>query len=187
MANVNAPFGFRPVKHATGGEIKHREYTIASGGAFNIGYGDPVEMTGTGKNIQLAAATNVDNIGIFCGVDYIDSTGEHKFSRNWVSGTTGTNIKALVIDDPDVIYECQADACAEADVGLLSDWTIGTVDSFGRSTTVLKVSTGATTGQSFRVLELVPDPANAYGNYANVRVMWAEHVLKGVVSGVGGI
>lgn len=187
MANTNAPFGFRPVKHATGGEIRIRAYSIASGGAFAIGYGDPVEMTGTGKNIQLAAAGNVDNIGIFVGVHYFDSTGEPKFSRNWVSGTTGTSIVALVIDDPDVIFEVQADACAEADVGLLSDWTIGTVDGYGRSTSILKVSTGATTGQSMRVLEKVPAPDNAYGNYCRVRCMWAEHVLKGVVSGVGGI
>ena len=50
----------------------------------------------------------------------------------------------------------------------------------------LTTGTG-TTGTNLRIMGLVNRPDNAYGAYAKIRVMFAEHVLGRVVSGVGGI
>jgi len=52
----------------------------------------------------------------------------------------------------------------------------------------LDVSAGlGTTGKSFRILRLANKPSNESGAYAVVEVLFNEHVMKGVVSGVGGI
>lgn len=188
MANTNAPLGLRPIRHMTGGSIRANEYSIASAYASNIFYGHPVEMTGTGKNIQIAAAANADNIGVFAGCRYVDSSGDQQFSRYWPASTTATEIVALVYDDPDIVFETQCDTLAEADIGNQMDWNAGTGStSTGNSGAYADESTKATTGKSLRILGLVPRPDNAYGAYAKAEVVFAEHALKGVVAGVGGV
>lgn len=168
MANTNAPFGFRVVKSDVGGRHVTRKRTIASGYNTNIGDGDPVRMTGTGTNIARAAAGSTDAYGIFAGVSYIDSDGKPQQRRNWVAGTAGTNIEALVIPLAGNRFEVQTDTCAEGDVGSLADWTIGSPQSNGLSTTVLAGSGAAANGKSFQIDELAPIPGNAYGAYAVV-------------------
>lgn len=187
MANVNAPNGFRPVAHLTGGRINVEEYTIASAYGTAIGYGDPVEELGTGRTIGRAAAGNTDNLGIFVGCEYTDANGNHAFHRNWVASTTATNIRALVITDPNVIFEAQADSCAAADEGSLCDWVIGAPDANGNSTSYAQGSAVATTGKSLKILYKAPIEGNEYGNYCRVRVKFVEHVHQASVSGVGGV
>lgn len=189
MANVQGPNGFRPVRLLGGGaDIRSTEYSIASGYGTNIFFGDPVQVTGTGKNIALAEAGNVDNIGVFAGCRYVNAQGKQIFSKHWPAGTTATNIVALVWDNPDIVFEAETDTLAAADEQLLADWAAGTGNTAtGMSGAYLAASTGATTGKSMRILRLVPRADNAYGAYARVECMFAEHVLKGVVSGVGGI
>jgi hypothetical protein len=187
MANVNAPRGLVPIRHATGGVIRTESYTIASTYGYDIGRGHPVELTGTGKNIQLSAATNVDSIGVFAGCRWVDANGSQHFSNYWPASTTGTEIEALVWTDPDIIYEIQADSCAEADVGLLADWNAGTTSTtYGVSGAYAVVSAAASTDKGLRVLGLVPRVDNAYGAYAKVEVKFAEHAIGDVVAGVGG-
>lgn len=188
MANVNAPSGLKPVRHMTGGVIRLNEYSIASGYASNLFQGDPVEMTGTGKNIQLAAAGNADNLGVFWGCRYVNAQGEQQFSRYWPANTVATAIKAMVYDDPNIVFETQADTIAEGDVGNLLDWAVGTGNTrTGMSGAYADSSTKGVADGALRVLGIVPRVDNAYGAYAKIEVVYAEHALKGVVAGVGGI
>ncbi len=189
MANDNAPNGFRPTRHLSGGRIRMSEYTILTGYATNIFHGDVVEMTGTGKNISKAAATNVDNLGVFAGVRYVDSSGNQKFSKHWLASTAATNIVAFVYDDPNIVYECQCDTLAEADIGTLVDINVGSGSTItGVSGAYADIGAGtATTDKSLRLIELVAKPNNAYGAYAKALVVFAEHVMGRVVAGVGGI
>ena len=189
MANVNAPRGFVPVRTLHGGPITLREYSSASGYAANLGAGDPVELTGTGTNIQLAAAQNVDNLGVFAGVHYTNSSGDRVYSGYWASGTTGTDIVALVYVDPMIIYEIQADSVAAADVGALADWTVGTPSvTTQQSTTYLAVSSAtATTGKSIRIVKLASKVDNAYGAYAKLEVVFAEHIFLTGAAAAGGV
>lgn len=188
MANVNSPFGLRPVRHMTGGMIRLSEYSIASGYGTSLFYGDPVQMTGTGKNIAQSEAGNVDNIGVFGGCRYVDAQGNQVFSRTWPASTVATEIVALVYDDPNIVFECQISTIAAGDVGNLVDWAVGTgTASTGVSGAYADESTKATSDKSLRILGLVPRVDNAYGAYAKVEVVFAEHVLKGVIAGVGGI
>lgn len=190
MPNVQAGFGLRAVRHLGGGEIRENEYHIASGYATSIYRGDPVQQAPDGS-IIIAEAGNVDNIGVFNGVHYVDANGNQKFAHYWPGGIVATEIKAHIYDDPMIIFQIQSDATGVADVDLGSgaDWEIVAGDArFSISGTNLDVSAGlAATAKSLRILRIVEDNENVAGPFAIVEVMFNEHVLKGVVSGVGGI
>ena len=189
MANSNAPRGLVPVRHLTGGCIRVSEYSIANTYATAIYNGDPVEMTGTGRNIQLAAAANVDNIGVFAGIRYVDASGNQQFSNyKPASIASATDVVALVYDDPEIVFEVQCDSLAEADVGTQMDWNAGTGSTTtGNSGAYAQNSTKGTSGKSLRIQRLVPRVDNAYGDYAKAEVTFAEHALKTGAAGAGGV
>ena len=190
MANTDAKTGLRPVRHNGGGQVRMSgRYTIASAYGTAIYKGHPVQLTGTTNEIAVAEAGNVDNLGVFGGVSYTDASGNQVFSKYWPASTVATNIQAWVYDDPDIVYEIQGDSVAITDIGALADWNAGTGSaSTGLSGAYAAVNAAtATTGKALRIMGLVQRPDNAYGAYAKIEVMYAEHVLKGVVAGVGGI
>lgn len=182
MANVNAPYGFVPVRHKSGAEVQtntNGQYTIAPAYGTAIYYGDVVERTGTGNNISKAAAGNTDNIGIFAGCWITRSDGEVEFRKNWDTDSAATSVRALVWDDPGTIFRAQADTLAEGDVGALADHNAGTASTvFNQSGSYVDVGAGTgTSGKSFRILGLVPDDQATYAAYAEVYVEFAEHAL----------
>lgn len=180
MANVDAAYGLKPVRHQTGGKIQTNAYTIASGYATAIYKGDPVLVV-TGGTIERNAAGNVRSQGVFAGVEYTDSQGVRHFSKYWPASTVATDIVAHVYDDPMLIFAIQSDATGVAltELGACADWEIvaGSAAT-GISKTNLDASAaiGSTTA-GLRVLRLVPADDNAFGAYADVEVMFAEHAL----------
>jgi hypothetical protein len=193
MANTNAAFGFRPYRHRGGGEVRTTKYTIASAYNQSIYTGQPVELTGTGQNIQRAAAGNTDNLGVFMGCKYTPSAGatvgKPTWSAYWPASTAATDIEAYVVDDPMVTFLVQCDTLLEGDVAALADWS-GTSGSAlnGLSSIVLEVSGAtSTTGESMRILGLAPEQDNAYGQYAKAEVVFAEHVFLTAANGAGGV
>ncbi len=82
-------------------------YTIASGYATALGVGDPVALTSDGTIIR--AANGSDAIGVFKGVQYVNSQGEVKFDKYWAPSTVATQIQALVMEDPMQTYIAVAD------------------------------------------------------------------------------
>ena len=191
MANADNAIGFVPIKHKTGGEIRLTEYSIASGYSGAIGKGDPVELTGTGTNIQKAAAENVDNIGVFAGVRYTDTNGNPVFTEYWAASeaTEGAaDAVALVWDDPQIVFRIQTDTLALADVGALADWDAGTPSATTRlSGCELVASVTGTTGKSIRIMAMSNITDNAVGAYAKADVMFAEHALLTGAAGAGGV
>jgi hypothetical protein len=79
MANVDAAFGARPVRHLTGGQIRANEYKIASGTSSNIFTGDFVKLLATGYVDVAAAGDRI--LGVFAGCQYTATDGEVKFAR----------------------------------------------------------------------------------------------------------
>lgn len=63
-----AAYGFQPLRHLSGGEIRTSEYTIAIDYSTEIFSGDPVKFVAAGT-IEVAAAGNVI-LGVFQGVSY---------------------------------------------------------------------------------------------------------------------
>ena len=190
MANVDQPYGLKPVRHLTGGELSTNTYPIAAAYTTAIFRGDVVEGVAAG-GIELAEAGNVDNLGVFWGCEYDDAAGAHHFSPYWPGTASCTNIVAYVYDDPNIIFQIQSDAtgAAVADVHMGADieYVAGSTAT-GVSKVNLDVSAGlAATGTALRILRIVNDGENAAGAYSDVEVIFNEHVMKGVVSGVGGI
>jgi len=190
MSNNNAPYGLRPSRKLGGGAVANGAYSIADGYANAIYSGDVVMMTGTGNNIEIAPAGTVNAIGVFAGCNFIDGEGRVTFKPYWPAAQAleaNTVCEALVYDDPNIIFRAQADTVAAADVGALCDWVAGTGKTkTGRSGAQAQASATATTGKSLRIYGLLREVGNEYGAYAEVEVMFAEHALTGVVSGVGG-
>jgi len=188
MANVDAPQGFIPLRHLTGGVIRPQEYPIANSYAANLASGDLVTMTTDGTIIRGTAGGVA--LGVFYGVQYEDNnTGDVKFSKVWNSGTTvkaNTAVKALVYDDPNITYKVQCNGTfANANVGELANVTIGTFNStFGYSQDELDISTLATTAKVLRILRLIDEPNNAVGADADVEVVINLHLYGTRQAGV---
>ena len=179
MANTNAPRGLMP--YQLNGEPKVQEYSIASEYGVNLARGDVVELTGTGRNIALAAAGNTDNLGVFWGVSWVDSQGSQHFGSMWPASTAASSIKAAVVpfDMPAQVFEVQCDTLVEANVGLLVDWAAGTLDTVnGQSGLYADLTSGTSaTGMSLRIVGLVDRVDNAYGQYAKARVNVVESIF----------
>jgi hypothetical protein len=189
MANVNAPYGLKAVRHSTGGNVQTNDYPINPTYTTAIFSGDVVKGNADGT-INVAAAGEAAPIGVFCGCTYVNAQGLQKYSQYWTGETGATNIVAHVYDDPNIIFQAQANATglAATDLNNLTDmdtYAAGNTRT-GKSACVLSGTVG-TTGKAFRVLRLINDGVNVAGAYANVEVIFVQHALRGVVSGVGGV
>jgi hypothetical protein len=188
MANTNAPFGFKPVRHLAGGTIRSNEYTINTSGTTgfndNIFCGDAVVLNADGT-IEIGAVANRVT-GIFDGCQYVASDGSIVFSRNWVASTavkTGTSITCWVYDDPNIVFEVQATTYAATDKGLIIDHVVGTGNtSTGQSGSYADMGDTTVTSGGFRVLGLVPRVGNEVGSYARIEVKMSDSTLASTVS-----
>lgn len=134
MATSASPYGLRPVKRADGmpyaGAVSH--YLIDPAGvANNIFYGSIVQLTGAGY-IELADGTGKDittnnfggssigAAGVFVGCQYVNSSGQTVQSQYYPTGTTGV-VTAMVVDDPNVLFQAQLDAVSgQDDIGAIT-------------------------------------------------------------------
>ena len=191
--NVNRPAGFRPVRSFGGGTPQRSGgYEIASGLGSDIYHGDPVVLTGTNRNIDIAVAGN-DNlvIGVFAGVQYVDANGDVQFRRRWATGTVTTGKPdegpvAFVYDDPNqefIIQMNTATGFVAADVGSQANFVIAAGNNFtGQSATQLdQTSISAAAGRQCRLLGLARELENDYGEFADVRVSFRTHQLLSAV------
>ena len=180
MANVDAAFGARPVRHLTGGQIRANEYKIASETSSNIFTGDFVKLLATGY-IDVAAAGN-RILGVFAGCQYTASDGEVKFARYFPTGTTtqgSGDVTAYIYDDPNIVYAIQSAGSADfADIGQLADHVAGTGDtSTGQSKFEISGTTGTGTA-GMRILGLYETPKNAFGTNGILEATIHEHELN---------
>lgn len=98
MANSDAPFGFRPVENGVAGTVPRlREYTVAASTA--IYEGDLVALNASG--LVIAYTTTDAAAGDLIGVA----------AHHVPSGGAGpsNDLSLLVYDDPNQIFEAQAD------------------------------------------------------------------------------
>ena len=112
MANQDAAFGFRPVRHLSGGTLRTEEYLIASGYTGVIYTGSPVAGVAGGQ-VVLGAVGAVQMLGAFNGCFYTDPTTSKPTWKAYYPGSiTASDIVANVYADPQVIYEGQHDGTA---------------------------------------------------------------------------
>ena len=192
MANQDAAFGMRPVKMIggapyTGGQSRYR---IAANYGTAIFQGDMVaQVTGGGIEVHADGGT-VPIVGVFNGCRFTDpTTGKETFSNFYPASTNASDIAAFVIDDPNVVYEVQADAAFPV-ADLFGNFDIVYTSSgstvTGISGAELDVTTGATnTNLPIKAIDISQDPENSdVGSDAtNVLVVIQNHIFG--VKGAG--
>ena len=125
MAAVLAPYGFRPI-NLLGGQSyagSTRLYQIPASYAVNIQFGDAVIITNGGAtrgtlarfNATTTAGTSTATgggygyVGVFVGCTYTDPTYGLVNRQTYQAGNTATDIRGYVVDDPDALFQMQAD------------------------------------------------------------------------------
>lgn len=183
MPSTASPFGLRPVKHGRGGTIRPYARTIAAAYDTAIYAGAPVILH-TDGTIRLAAAGNDEPIlGVFSGVEYTESTGHRKVTNVWPGAQAGaTDITAYVVEDPDVIFEIQADGpIAITNIGnqgnLVNPGNGSTVT--GLSTAAFNAGSAAAGNRQLSILDIAPGVDNEAGdNFTNILVTIAQHQFR---------
>ena len=189
MANKDAAFGAKPLRHLTGGTIRANEWKIIKEYAANIFTGDFVTLVAAGYINVAAAGERI--LGVFAGCKYTASNGEVVFKRYWPTGTATLNdgdVTAYVYDDPNIVFAIQSSGSTVfADLGNLGDIVAGAGSTTtGQSGFEINGTTGTGTAQ-LRVLGLYNEPKNAYGtNVVLETVIW-EHELIGHDQGTAGV
>lgn len=184
MANANAPFGFRPLRHLRGGIIRPNsagEWRIADGYNTAIYYGHPVKLADDGT-IQLAAAGD-RMLGIFAGCQFVAADGEVHFEKYWpasqdLPGSSVNYARAYVFDDPDIAFVVQSGGTpGVTNIGNLADHVAGTANTVMQRSGAYLSGTMADTKAGFRILDIVNEPGNVIGQYAKLIVQIYEHEL----------
>lgn len=186
MAATATPYGLRPVKRADGlpyaGAVS--QYLIdPAGEATNLFYGQVVHIGADGY-IALSTATGADgttnalptgtsltgSIGVFVGCEYVNAQGQLIHAQYYPSAyaaPTGTEIKAYVVDDPNVLFQAQLDGTIDqSDIGAntffaAAQSTLTGSTATGNSTSALE-STTVTTTAAFRIVAAVSPIGDAY-------------------------
>jgi hypothetical protein len=196
MANVNAPFGLRPVRYASGAPYNGAcNAYFATGATGAIYIGDPVVMAGSANTspyrdwaagtlptVTVAADGDADPIlGVCVGVLPVtrDSTVYREDSTDRV---------IFVADDPNLVFQGQTDAAstdwAATDVGSYANMLVGTGSTYtGRSGWTLDTTDGpdnADPSNQLLIVRLAPIPGNAIGDYSIWEVMINNHQLANV-------
>lgn len=188
MANVNAPFGFRPIRAVTGYGHVTEEQEISPNLAVPLYAGDLVKSDGSGGITAAAAGDPI--LGVFLGWYLPDRSlgaANHNgpisaiipHSRKWTPGTfvpTGIKPRALIHWDPNETLEAQCiGSLTSADIGafvnaiplagddafLRSGWAVGPVSPEGGAITAITPAgdgTGSTTGDPITVTRHASDP-----------------------------
>ena len=182
MANSNAPFGLRPVGKIGSEAINMgtSKYEIASGESDVIMKGDLVKLESSGKITKSGNSDAVAAIGVFNGCFYNDPTTQKPtFSNYYPGGITPTQgvIEAFVYDDPNMLFEIQADGVIAGDkVGRNSNIVYAVGDTInGQSKTELNSTTenAGVTGQ-LRIVRICEDPDNS--DIASANANWIVRI-----------
>jgi len=200
LANVNRPNGFSPVSTITGANWsgQARLYYIPStdGNAYYIG--DVVKSTEgadpTNFYQQIVKVTASPGVGPVRGVIvgfYTNISTPYQVS---VPATKAQAFYALVVDDPNVIFEVTDDGITTgnlvaAAVGQNAEFTVAAPSPASNpvSATVLLSSSFASGNATYpcKIVGARADGQNAFGAFCRWYVIFNNHELKGGTGTVG--
>ena len=175
MANLDAPFGLRPARTSISSQQQNR-YRIAANYNTSIFQGDLVAMVTGGGIERVAAGGSGFILGVFNGCEFTDpSTGKPRFSNHYPASTNAADIMANVIDDPNAVFEIQADAAFPvADLAGNYDILATAGDTVsGTSRIELEVGTADSTVATLplKAIDISQDPENSDVSSANTNVI----------------
>lgn len=192
MANVDSPFGLKPVAHRNGAPYSgaFRLYSVAAGDSTAIMIGDPVTLAGTSQTINgriysdvVRSATGDVFTGVCIGV--VPVTADSLVYR-----AASTQRVLMVADDPDLVFEIQevsgGTALTANDAGLNANIVVaaGSTAS-GFSGVELNNATEATTNTlDVHILGPVMREDNAIGEHCKWLVTFNRHQFRNQVAGI---
>ena len=189
MANVSRINGFTPVRHLFGSPYMGQVtmYGVDATDATILAVGDMVKLDGNatteGRRCVTRATVSAAVLGPVVGF-VIDPT-------NLNTPQTRAALTAryvFVADDPNLVFECQANAtCTASIVGLNCDLTIAAASTItGASAMQADISTTNTTATIvLKIIEVVQRADNAIGTSNRLLVMINNHQLKASTGSVG--
>jgi hypothetical protein len=181
---VSAPYGLKPI-NLIGGQVfagSTRLMQIASGYATNIFYGDLVQRVAGGTIEKDVGTTTATPCGIFLGVSFTNSsTGQIQQQQFYPASQaikSGTQIFAVVADDPDTLFQVAvvSSGTTISGVGITAIGNNATlVQNAGSTTTgnsgvAILASTATTNTLPIRIIDVVRDTATAADNFPEVIV-----------------
>lgn len=179
MAATFTPYGLVPInliggQSFTGGSI--RDYVMTTNSATAIFKGDLVTIGATaGGQPEAMTATPTTStrglVGVAVGCSYVDPVLKYQVFSNFLPAgaiTAGyTNVAIRVVEDPDQLYQVQADgSITRAQIGLNAELTnFGGSTTTGNSTVALESTTPANTSTyAVRIVDLVVGPLSTPGD-----------------------
>ena len=193
MANVDAPFGLRPVGEL-GSDIQNggtTQYRIASGYGTAIYKGDLVILVNATGTLNVAGGTSSDIVGVFNGCFYNDPTTQKPTWSNYYPGSISPsvgNIDAFVYDDPNKLFEIQAEGSLTyaAAVGKNIDtlYTAGATIN-GQSKVEAKDETPTAASKQLRIIGPSRDPSNS--DLASANSNWIVRINESVYQRATGV
>lgn len=199
MANVNAPFGMRPVRHKSGAPYNGavRKYFVPSTDSTALFIGDPVIMVGTANETAVnghapgtlpivtrhtAGANPIT--GVVVGVD-----AQTREATTYRAASTATVV--FVADDPDLIFHVRDNGAAQplhTWVSSNANLASGTGETgFGVSAFVIAGATTptSTAAAALRIVGLANIPNNELDEYAVWEVTINNHSFNAGIVGAG--
>ena len=193
MANVDAPFGLRPVGEL-GSEVQNSgttQYRIASGYGTAIYKGDLVILVNATGTLNVAGNGDTDLVGVFNGCFYNDPTTQKPTWKNYYPGSISPsvgNIDAFVYDDPNKLFEIQAEGSLTyaAAVGKNIDtlYTAGATIN-GQSKVEAKDETPTAASKQLRIIGPSRDPSNS--DLASANSNWIVRINESVYQRATGV
>lgn len=195
MANVNAPFGLRPVRTMSGSPFNSqgRRVYIAQTNTDILAIGDAVVSSGTGDANGVPGIAKYTGTGTLRGVIVGIETNPADQYAIFLPATKVRAYYAYIVEDPNIIYEIQDDGSATltaADIGLNADMTITAPSGIqNQSASTLKASTAAVTSTlALRILGLAPSTVTSSGNAFGVNAVWEVKINNSeFATGVAGL
>jgi hypothetical protein len=184
MANVNKPFGFRPVGKV-GSNYDNQgltQYKISNNYGTALYQGDSVKLSG---GYLAIATTGAAIVGVFQGCYYIDPTTGKPTWKNYYPGSiVQDGIVALVNDDPNAEFVVQCSGIAAVTcVGRNADLDTAVAGSSTTGQSGQQVGVPATGNATYpwKVVGVYEDAEDndVTAAYANLIVIPNNHLYKG--------
>lgn len=192
MANVDTPFGFKPVRSLSGAPYNGsvRAFSTATGDATAIFIGDPVILSGTSQTIDGVIYADVDQaatgdviVGVVVGVKPVTAD-----SLKYRAASTQRIL--YVATDPDLLYEIQEVSGGTAldanAIGLNANFVVAAGSTTtGYSGVELNNATEATTNTlDLQIVGFANRAGNEIGEHAKWLVRINRHQFANQVAGI---
>lgn len=187
MANVDAPFGLRPVKHVGGAPYNGAGNVYFINAAQVVAPGDPVLITGSADTNGIPRVARATAGSRITGVMIGKTNGAGTLLQDSTQTTTASVAQyILVCDDPTVIYEIQSDGDLDAgDIGSNTDLTTASAVNDQSAWELDSTLHAVTATLQVRILRIVPNDRNALGAKAVAEVLINLHTMSQGVGSLG--